>query len=331
MLIQTYDTLRPLFEKPPVFLFDQSALFEEAKSIGLECVLLDQHFSKDSFAKGKSGVVFVISDREPPEIAELAPALGSRNVLHIPTYAFDGSLPCTRYTLQKCSGLDLVDCVERNKRVINELQKAKANFSLESDKSTVRFSLLSEIRILGPMTSLQVPDGMDCSIAAYTEVALVPNQMEGPQLNSTLIGYQLSGEFLVDGCLVAIHRGVPAAIVNAQRRLVAKIDEIRSLGGFPIRLAMEDSTVTRISDRQGNDLLEIFLGEMHPFLGANVLELAVGTNAAAQESELDWSYNSPYNESALGFHIGIGDGALCPHIDFICCSNQSYDNFHAQI
>ncbi|MEG9884893.1 MAG: hypothetical protein V6Z86_09895, partial [Hyphomicrobiales bacterium] len=92
-------------------------------------------------------------------------------------------------------------------------------------------------------------------------------------------------------------------------------------------LTIGHSRVVAIRTRSGNDVSDIFMREMDALLANNLIELALGTNAGAVPSSLDWRYNSPVNESALGFHVGLGDGSRCAHVDFMCPSQDSYDSF----
>jgi hypothetical protein len=48
-----------------------------------------------------------------------------------------------------------------------------------------------------------------------------------------------------------------------------------------------------------------------------LIEVAFSTNTGMKSETIDWNYNSVLNETSLGVHIALGDGATGAHIDFI--------------
>lgn len=327
MLIQARDQLSTIFNSTPLFLFDAQNIYEIAVSRGLESRLIGDFETASSEHDVVNDVVFVISDRDWRATNGLSRLLKRCNVLQIPNYAFDSSSAASLYTLEKCGTLDLHDCIERNRRVLDELGKPRQHFSLESDRSTLTFSLFDDIRIMETATSDRMEEGMDHALSTYTEVALVPNAIDATHMQPSDLGYDANGSFECDGCLVAVHAGAPADLLVRKRRLEMAIDLLHQASEFPLRIDIVHSKFDRIATASGRDVTDIFVREMDELLGANVMELAVGTNAQATRSDLDWRHNSPINESALGFHLGLGDGARCPHVDFMCASTDSYNAF----
>ena len=103
--------------------------------------------------------------------------------------------------------------------------------------------------------------------------------------------------------------------------------QLYSQNEFPLHVEVHASRFTKVVSKSGNDILPELLKHMDPVRYNNIIELGIGTNAGATAENINWSYNSPINESALGFHFALGDGAMSPHIDFICSSPDAYDSF----
>jgi hypothetical protein len=56
----------------------------------------------------------------------------------------------------------------------------------------------------------------------------------------------------------------------------------------------------------------------------NITEFAIGFNYQLQ-NDINWKFNSQVNEGVKGIHLGIGDGELGFHLDFIT-SNIEYSS-----
>lgn len=112
-----------------------------------------------------------------------------------------------------------------------------------------------------------------------------------------------------------------------KRRLIELVDDLHRAEEFPLRIELKNSKFRTIATRSGRVVTNEFVGEMDDVLSNNVMELALGTNAGANADTLVWRFNSPINESALGFHVAVGDGDRSPHVDFMCASEASYDAF----
>ena len=331
--IEAKRALSPVFESEPFFLFDDPQVFEEASALDSSTVAMDLLPEMVAGEQAEQtlanhDVIFVVSDRQTPESSSLTPFLRGRNVLHLPAYAFCGDKAHTRYLLDMCRALDLEDCVKRNNEVIRRLSSHHGRFELLSEKSDTTFTLGSRIKMMQTASRALITDGADLSLASFTEVALIPRALEKDEgLSPSSIGYDVSGSFQCDGCLIATHLGTPKEVENAKIDLLNLFRKTRRNGGFPLRVVMKESKTTEILTKNGEDILPAILPYMHELFGSNILELALGTNERANAKSIDWSFNSPVNESALGFHIGLGDGTACPHIDLICCDERAYENF----
>jgi hypothetical protein len=328
LILQAHKSISSIFNSAPLFVVEGDDIKTALDELEIDNVQLFADGSLSaSMDRVTNDVVFVISDRDISDNSMLSRLLDGKNILQIPTHAFDGSLETTLYTLRMCSSLDLEDCVARNNAVLAEIASDRKDFSLESARSSVRFSLYDEVRIMETAQEQYLTDGSEMALSTYTEVAFIPNILDARTVQPALLGYNVSGTFQCDCCLVAIHMEIDAEIVDRHQKLMDVIDGLHERGEFPLSIELLDAQVKSIKTRSGIDVSSAFLGHMHGHLAENILELAVGTNAGANRDTLTWRYNSPINESALGFHVAIGDGRLCPHVDFICACPDAYDSF----
>lgn len=328
MFLQGKAQLAEIFQTEPVFLFEDDDLLNFAREQGVNAATFDADgLISGSDAKLSSDVVFVVSDRTLPRAWAGAGELNTKNVLQIPTHAFDGRTCASAYTLSMCASLDLVDCVARNNAVLAELTSQRQKFSFRSECSTVCFTLADEIRLMPTATSQIIKDAEDYALSTYTEVALIPNKIRANEISPDALGYNVNGSFECHGCLVALHFGIEGENAVRKRRLVELIDRLHQENEFPLTVHIACSQMVAVRTKSGVDVSEFFLGEMNEVLAENLIEVALGTNVGANRETLDWTINSPINESALGFHVAIGDGTRCPHVDFICACPDAYDAF----
>lgn len=328
MLIQAREKLREIFKTDPVFLFDTEEMFETGQENGLNSVLVKAENQKNISDQISADIVFVVSDRELRTIPSFSDILKSRNVLQIATHAFDGGTEATRYTLEMCRTLDLRDCVRRNTEVIAEFMTSRDRFMFTGSKSDVKFTLSQNIRLMETATKSHILEqGMDYALSTYTEVALIPNRIKAKDISPKELGYDVSGSFLCDGTLVAVHHGTHQSAQDRHKLIALIMERLYDDDEFPLHIEVDRSKVVSVVTKSGRQILPELLRHMDPILYDNIVELAVGTNAGATPEHLIWRYNSPINESALGFHIAVGDGAMSPHIDFICSSAEAYESF----
>ena len=200
MLVQAYTSLAKIFESKPLFLFDKQELHLIAKRAGLESIWLGQgNVGLKARNRIANDVIFVVSDGELSKRPTLSGLLKNKNVLQIPTYAFDGGEACTLYTLEGCATLDVRDCVRRNNEILREFQSDRTHFSLEGECSSVTFSLSNDIRLMQIATEQTLTGGQDFAFSTYTEVALVPNTIRTSYITAETLGYDVNGSFLCDG------------------------------------------------------------------------------------------------------------------------------------
>lgn len=327
MFLRARDALLPAFGGSAVFLFDNHDLFLGCKEEYSGCFLLDKNYSSSDLQEEAAGVIFCVTERDVPELSALRGLLAKRTVLHLPTYAFDGSVVATKYTAAMCAMLDLADCVRRNRLVLDEYASARDTFSLHGNCSSISFQLTPEILIMQAATEVAMPSGEDFALSNYTEVALIPNSFLSGQASIDELGYDIKGSFDCHCALVAIHRGADLTVVQGHKTLRSVFGRLFDDGEYPLRVRIARFQVIEILTRSGFDMMSLVQRWMHSDLENSVTEVGIGTNSRTIFEQFDWRINSPFNETALGFHIGLGDGIRCPHIDLVCCASDSYDAF----
>lgn len=326
MYVQAREQLKKVFHNTPLFIFDNETLFEEAKSQEVDALYLGAKDINSISATIPNDIILVVTDRSLPKFSELAPELRNRNILQIPTHAFNGCPEVTRYTIEMCKNLDLADCVKKNSSIIKELQKDKDFFSLKSTKSDISFHLFSDIKIMQVAIFDLLENHEDYALSTFTEVALIPNHIDINNTKPSDLGYDINGSFKCDGCLTAIHHGMPDEILRQKELIDNFISSLHNESAFPLKIKIKGSKVFSIHTNN-REVTNAFLSEMHGTLSNNIIELGIGTNKMANTETINWKHNSPINESALGFHLAIGDGAMCPHVDFICASEEAFNSF----
>jgi len=335
--IAAKQSLSAAFLDEPIFLFDDITLYNDAKHVdpSVQMAHLKHVDSAPMPIEADStphNIVFIISDKESIALTMLAPILRDMNVLHLPAYAFTNTENSTRYMLSMCGQLNIKQCISHNKDIVSHLSNHQGLFQLRSKKSDIVFTLGHEIKLMQSASESVICNGGDLALSAFTEVALIPNTIVGSnKIDTNLLGYDVNGVFECDGCLVATHIPTHETVRSSKADLVSTMATLRENSEFPLQVAIQNSNFKSVKTASGQEIIGTFASHMSKHLETNVLELALGTNENANVHNIDWSFNSPINESALGFHLGMGDGLNCPHVDFICCDSYAFNHFLPQV
>ncbi|MCA0254376.1 MAG: hypothetical protein LCH20_02720, partial [Proteobacteria bacterium] len=147
-------------------------------------------------------------------------------------------------------------------------------------------------------------NGKSRSIAEYLEVSFDYDPSIG-------IDFYLNGSFCFLGSVFAIlpenklisRKQVEQAELLFQKILVAEKCILEIENNYAVSL--------KIDGKEYTDFLLELVGEE---LKLRVTELAFGLN---KSKNIEWKYNSQFNEGCSGIHIGFGDAISGIHIDFV--------------
>ena len=314
-LLQAKKSLSKLFGGSPIFLFDKQELLGLAKQVGVEAVHIDTIGA--ACLSSHDGLIFVFSNRNLNDEQALLSYLSKGSVLQFPLHAFNGNLKNCLYTLNMCKNFDVENAVKLNNQVVSVLASKSARFDFLSPRNGLKIDLNDNIKIMEVATNSMLGSDEDLAFSAFSEVALIPFETTGTNLTPEKLGYKIEGSLAIDGTLCAVHRGAPTKVVDQNRVVEDFFCCLHKLNEFPMRAEIKNSKLSALFTRSGTDLSAMLIAGDAPIFNGTILELAVGTNASMNGNTIDWSFNSPVNEFALGFHIAIGDGIRCPHIDLI--------------
>lgn len=302
--------LRSVFSGNPSILFDDTSLYHR-NYIG---DVVRGGADKSSLGSADN-LVWFITKHSLNLSDELRKILKEKSILHVPIYAFSQSEESVEYTLRNLCAVNFEDCVARNQKVFDYICEAPSPIQVENDKVKVTIELFDNLSMMQPFLGNEIGHGEDWSLGAFTEVGLVPPSTSSGLNNK---GYSICGTMKIDGVLVAKHQHCSDDCKEKHASLVDYFETKLTSADFPLTIEMRDARLVGVRTLGERDLTGEIIAFMAPGVNSHILEVAFGTNENASNSTLNWSINSPINESALGMHVAIGDGVSCPHLDFVC-------------
>ncbi|WP_028672265.1 hypothetical protein [Saccharospirillum impatiens] len=182
--------------------------------------------------------------------------------------------------------------------------------------------LIKDFRIMSLCNEGVISHAGDETLAAFTEIGLVPNVTSG---DFRKIGYNVNGTMLCSGVCVAKDRDCKDHVHNLHQSAWSLFQTLRLTNEFPISLTIDDNRLICAFTASGMDVTSKISNLMCEPFNTTLLEFAIATNSSITEG-VDWSMNSVINESSEGIHIGLGDGIHCPHIDLVMPYKNILDN-----
>lgn len=224
-------------------------------------------------------------------------------VLRLPQIVFDNSHDNFVYTLARLSECDFLEMFKLKDRLITKLKSLDKVVLKTSDQYELSCVFDKGIQYKYP-PKICIDNGKSRSIAEYLEVSFDYDPSIG-------IDFYLNGSFCFLGSVFAIlpenklisRKQVEQAELLFQKILVAEKCILEIENNYAVSLKIDGKEYTGF-------LLEL-VGEE---LKLRVTELAFGLN---KSKNIEWKYNSQFNEGCSGIHIGFGDAISGIHIDFV--------------
>ncbi len=246
------------------------------------------------------------------------------NVLVIPCYAFGSRTEDVVYTILNTLDIDFKDTTS-DLRHLSSLYEDGNTLHIQTGNFSVSVELYNHKKMHICQDGI-IENGDDVPLADLTEIALVPNVERG---EFKKIGYNINGTMQCFGVCVAKDRDCHEHVHQLHNKAWSFFQTLRVSGGFPLTIVIANNEIISIKSGNGNDITHIIHNLMSEPFNLTILEYAIATNRSVVD-KIDWSVNSPVNESAEGVHIGIGDGIRCPHIDLIMPSKGILKNTFLQ-
>lgn len=224
-------------------------------------------------------------------------------VLRLPQIVFDNSHDNFVYTLARLSECDFLEMFKLKDRLITKLKSLDKVVLKTSDQYELSCVFDKGIQYKYP-PKICIDNGKSRSIAEYLEVSFDYDPSIG-------IDFYLNGSFCFLGSVFAIlpenklisRKQVEQAELLFQKILVAEKCILEIENNYAVSL--------KIDGKEYTDFLLELVGEE---LKLRVTELAFGLN---KSKNIEWKYNSQFNEGCSGIHIGFGDAISGIHIDFV--------------
>jgi hypothetical protein len=301
------DKIGELFESPPTYIADSSAVVDWCTARGLPTERLE-----DYDVSRRGDVVLICSAwatyRHRPALerrfAECA-------VLFVPLAAFGDGLAAHEYTLAKLIESDPAASVARQR-----------------DRRAALARQPTILHFVGPGTdiALEVPDkeqlcytadpalrrGDFRSAALYFELSF---EISGAQRRSPGTA---NGFLTCDGLLAARNHRLAAADQSLFEAALELQQSAAEAGRVEVDIESNSIVSCRWGGQDRSPQLERVAGE----LGRKLTEFSVGVNEELARSPICWQYNSQLNEGAAGIHIGVGIGVGGAHVDLVCTNAQ---------
>jgi hypothetical protein len=223
-------------------------------------------------------------------------------VLRLPQIIFDSSYENFLYTLEKISTCNFVSMFKLKDKLIKKLKSLDKILIRTGKQYTISCTFDKGIQYKYP-SQILLDYGKPRSIAEYLEISFDYN----PTISSD---FYLNGTFCFTGSVFAVlpRKSITKNQIEQARFLFQKI-----LTAKQCILEIENSYAVslKIDTIEYVSLLLEIVGQK---LKLRVTELAFGLN---KSNDINWSYNSQFNEGCLGVHIGFGDAISGVHIDFV--------------
>jgi hypothetical protein len=129
-------------------------------------------------------------------------------------------------------------------------------------------------------------------------------------------GFVINGTFCAAGCAIAKHYYMPYDILWKHSQAWELFGSVSCNGESSIEITVKNSKIVSVM-LEGKEVVEKVRELSNQNLDCMLVEVAFSTNSGVTPDTIDWAYNSVLNESSIGVHIAVGDGATGAHIDFI--------------
>lgn len=299
--------LRPIFDgRSPTFISDSTELVAAIRARGLPAINL----TEVPPSMPEAVVLLAVDFAALPKAAPMLRHLRHSRLLWVPLASFAADLRSALYAFDLLLLTDFEDTVARNRDITSLFLSTDGPYRFSNGRAQVDFELIGPDASLATRTRLVLERGESTSMGFYTEVgmATVLADMDVP--------YHATGTFEVQGVLSARHRESPPELDDVFRRGREAAAELAAR--TPLMLEIDDN---RIDPAGFGDLAGVLAKCTNSSYDWLCTELAFGTNRSIR-AQIDWRYNSQFNEGVGGMHIALGDGLTGLHIDLVCPGGQ---------
>ena len=295
------DKTFPMFQSKNVcFVTDRDDCFAYLVDCGYKAMRYSDSmtFPKNSINIQTSANHYELVDEQMKQ-----PANRKSRVLRLPQVVFDSSYSNFLYTLGRLSECNFASMFRLKDRLITKLKSSNKVILKTSDQSKISCVFDEGIQYKYP-PKICIDNGKSRSIAEYLEVSFDYNPSRGPD-------FHLNGSFCFSGSVFAVlpkNKSVSKEQIEQSKLLFQKI-----LAADQCILEIENNYAVSLKI-DGGEYADFLLELVGQELKLRVTELAFGLN---KSKNIDWKYNSQFNEGCSGIHIGFGDAISGIHMDFI--------------
>lgn len=239
------------------------------------------------------------------------PANQKSKILRLPQVVFDNSYNNFLYTLARLFECDFVSMFKLKDKLITKLKSLNKAILKTSDGSIISCRFDEGIQYKYP-SKMRIDNGKSRSIAEYLEVSFDYN----PKIGSD---FHLNGSFCFSGLVFAVLPNTKLISREQIGQTKLLFQKILTADQCTLEIKNNYAVSLKIDGIEYVDFLLKLVGQK---LNLRVTELAFGLN---QSKNIDWKYNSQFNEGCSGIHIGFGDATSGLHIDFVSPHNDVLD------
>ena len=224
-------------------------------------------------------------------------------ILRLPQIVFDNSYDNFLYTLARLTECDFVSMFELKDKLIAKLKSLSTTRLKTSDLSIMSCVFDEGIQYKYP-SAIHINEGKSRSIAEYLEVSFDYNSKIGSD-------FHLNGSFCFSGSVFAVLPNNESISKRQMEQAKLLFQKILAANQCTLEIKNNYAISLKIDGIEHVDFLLSIVGQK---LQLRVTELAFGLN---KSKNIDWEYNSQFNEGCSGIHIGFGDAISGVHMDFV--------------
>lgn len=238
----------------------------------------------------------------------------NKRILLLPQVAFDVDDATAIYSIQKLLISDFDYAVRNHHEWYPIFSETKQPLCF-SGKNSHLICHLSQSIEMTTINDIVLEVDNPRSVAEYFEIAL-ENQIN--QANT----FSIDGYLDIQGVLIA--KGINFRLKNYNAYFVNNLIELVNKSSN-MKIFVESNKLTSVlidNVEYLSDFIDLVSEDKAQL--PNITEFGIGFNYQLQ-NDINWKFNSQVNEGVKGIHLGIGDGELGFHLDFIT-SNIEYSS-----
>lgn len=303
-----YGSLSTLFASGnlPVVASDSYYVLRKFEAAGFESLPLSCLISDSNDAPPEILLV-TVDHKQIPSPQELHTVMGDSAVLLAPLLSFCANQRSVDYFVSRLKKIDFVSACAASRRRIDQFQDLQKPLLISSSGCQLSVVLGDNLEVFAPKLVPEIKPGEWISVSQFLEIALIPNE--------DYSCFRVNGNLSCEGISIAVHQKNYETSKPLAKKAWDILSEIRSTGGFPLVVVIDDSKVVEITTQGGDNVL----AEIEPLTDKTFHGFLIEVGFASQlpDPGIDWTVNSQLNEGAGGVHVALGTGVDAAHIDFI--------------